>query len=351
MAGLRDAESQQRAYLLTGERRLLKPYEAAIAGLPAQLARFEQLSPRPAEMARARKLREEVTREIALLRGVVDKADAHERFQSESFLTAEQKMGEVRTLIEGIRDASVRELRAQVAEREEILAHSRDVVYITLAARMLVALGVVAFVARHFTRRWRAERRVIELEAQLRATLENIDQGVCVFDQEARTVAWNRRFLELRGTPIHRMRAGLTLTELRDASSALHVPDAEGRLRRLIGDSLEPELRDSHEGVRDDGVILQMRSKRLESGLTVVTYHDITALRNAVRGRQEQAARLAAILNNIQDAILMLGSSGLIEDLSAGAERLFDCTSQQLMGLSLRGPGGRIARRSLRARP
>jgi len=34
---LRDAESQQRAYLLTGEQRFLGPYGAAIAALPKSL--------------------------------------------------------------------------------------------------------------------------------------------------------------------------------------------------------------------------------------------------------------------------------------------------------------------------
>ncbi len=333
---LRDAESQQRAYLLTGEKQFLAPYQAAIAALPRQLAQFEQMSVGAAEALRARKLREEVEREVALLNSVQEQGGVGARFEASTFLSAEQKMREVRTLIEGIRDTTVRELRAQVAERREIFSRSRDLLYATLAARLLVALGVVWFIARHFARRWRAERRVIELEAQLRATLENIDQGVCVFDGDSKVVAWNRRFLELRGTPAHRMHAGLTLSELREASSVLHLEEAGGRLRELIGDSREPHLEESHEAIRDDGVVLQMRSTRLQSGLTVVTYHDITALRNAVRGRQEQASRLAAILNNIQDAIIMLGPSGLIEDLSAGAERLFDCASQQLMGRSLR---------------
>ena len=333
---LRDAESQQRAYLLTGEQRFLGPYEAAIAALPEELAQFEQLSTEPAEAVRARRLRDEVQRELTLLNGVLANNGVGARFNAEDFVSAEQKMNEVRTLIEGIRKTTGGELRSQLAERSAVLSRSREVVYATLAARLLVALGIVLFISRHFTRRWHAERRVTELEAQLRATLENIDQGVCVFDKDSRTVAWNRRFLELRGTPAQRMRAGLTLAELREVSSVLHIEDPGGRLHKLTGENREPRLHEAHEATRDDGAVLQMRSKRLQSGLTVVTYHDITALRHAVRGRQEQASRLAAILNNIQDAIIMLGPSGLIEDLSAGAERLFDCTTQQLMGRSLR---------------
>jgi PAS domain S-box-containing protein len=333
---LRDAESQQRAYLLTGEKQFLAPYEAAIAALPGQLARFEKISAGAEEAASARKLREEIEREVALLNGVMQQGGTGARFETSAFLAAEKMMGEVRTLIEGIRETTVRELRAQVAERRAIFSRSRNLLYGTLAARLLVAFGVVWFIARHFARRWRAERRVIELEAQLRATLENIDQGVCVFDSETRVVAWNRRFLELRGTPAQRMRPGLTLTELRAMSSVFHVEEAGAGVRELFGESHEPQQEGTEEVIRDDGVVLQVRSKQLPTGLTVVTYHDITALRNAVRGRQEQASRLTAILNNIQDAIIMLGPTGLIEDLSAGAERLFDCASQQLMGRSLR---------------
>jgi PAS domain S-box-containing protein len=333
---LRDAESQQRAYLLTGDEMFLAPYRAAIAELPSRLASIEQMSAGSANAARDRKLREEVQSEVDLLEGVLQAGAAGGRFEQSRFQTAERQMREVRALIEATQETTDRELRAQLAERAATFSRSRNLVYATLAARLLVALAVVLFVARHFTLRWRAEQRVIELEAQLRATLENIDQGVCVFDAQSRTVAWNRRFLELRGTSVQRMRAGMTLAELREVSSAFHVMDSGGRLRPLTGDNREPHLQETHEAVREDGVVLQTRSKRLQSGLTVVTYHDITALRSAVRGRQEQASRLAAILNNIQDAIVMLGHSGLIEDLSAGAERLFDCTSQQLMGRSLR---------------
>ena len=333
---LREAEAQQRAYLLSGDQKFLVPYRAALAELPDVLARIDPTTAGGVGAPADRKLREAAQRQVALLDEVLRNSPAGERFDLSRFQAAEQQMGEVRALVESAQKATGRDLRVQIAARAATLTRSRDVVYATLAARLLIGLVVVWFIARHFTRRWRAERRVIELESQLRATLENIDQGVCVFDTESKTVAWNRRFLELRGTPANRMRAGLPLGELREVSSVLHVVGEGGRLRELTGPSREPYLQDTHEAIRDDGVVLQVRSKRLESGLTVVTYHDITALRNAIRGRQEQASRLVAILNNIQDAIVMLGPAGLIEDLSAGAERLFDCCAQQLVGRSLR---------------
>jgi PAS domain-containing protein len=48
----------------------------------------------------------------------------------------------------------------------------------------------------------------------LRATLENVSQGICVFDSGLRLAAWNRRFLELVDMPASNVRVGIVLAEL-----------------------------------------------------------------------------------------------------------------------------------------
>jgi len=62
----------------------------------------------------------------------------------------------------------------------------------------------------------REERdRLLDDQARLvRATLDHISQGVCIFDREGRMVGWNRRLAELLSIPVAGARRGVTFSTL-----------------------------------------------------------------------------------------------------------------------------------------
>lgn len=62
----------------------------------------------------------------------------------------------------------------------------------------------------------REERdRLLDDQARLvRATLDHISQGVCIFDREGRMVGWNRRLAELLSIPVAGTRRGVNFTTL-----------------------------------------------------------------------------------------------------------------------------------------
>ncbi|WP_116133960.1 PAS-domain containing protein [Tropicimonas sp. IMCC34043] len=64
----------------------------------------------------------------------------------------------------------------------------------------------------------RQEReRLLDDQAKLiRATLEHLNQGVCIFDRQGRLVGWNRRSGELLSIPIHRFHLGASFGTLYD---------------------------------------------------------------------------------------------------------------------------------------
>src|SRR4029077_12665849 len=53
------------------------------------------------------------------------------------------------------------------------------------------------------------EQQLAEQSALLQSTLENMGEGLSVFDREGRLVAWNGRFAQLLALPIELQRASL----------------------------------------------------------------------------------------------------------------------------------------------
>jgi two-component system, sensor histidine kinase len=50
----------------------------------------------------------------------------------------------------------------------------------------------------------------------IRATLDHISQGVCIFDAEARLVGWNQRLGQLLTVPMARFRMGVSFDAILD---------------------------------------------------------------------------------------------------------------------------------------
>jgi PAS domain S-box-containing protein len=90
------------------------------------------------------------------------------------------------------------------------------------------------------------------------------------------------------------------------------------------------------EGVRPDGSVLRVQGRPMPQGNYIITYADVTDLKLSELAYREQAARLAAILDNVVDAIITINESGSIESWSNGAERLFGYKSEEVLRRNVR---------------
>ncbi|MDR6756249.1 diguanylate cyclase (GGDEF)-like protein/PAS domain S-box-containing protein [Mycoplana sp. BE70] len=135
--------------------------------------------------------------------------------------------------------------------------------------------------------------RIAEVSKNLDLALENMSQGLCLYDRDERLVFSNKRFAELFDFPGKRVRAGLTFRELIDRALAdsyrmpeIWLPKASelyARHRAIIQQSgaVVEKL--------TNGVSVQIRYRVLPDGGWVVTYEDISErLRN-----EEQIAFMA----------------------------------------------------------
>jgi signal transduction histidine kinase len=136
----------------------------------------------------------------------------------------------------------------------------------------------------------REERdRLLDDQARLvRATLDHISQGVCIFDAESRMVGWNRRLAELLSIPVAGARRGV------DFSALLTM--LRGRVRvgpgmtlaaledwAAQGDGRPPLTFDIQSGA---DMTLTVFAQETPDGGFVISFTDVTAEREATRAME-----------------------------------------------------------------
>jgi PAS domain S-box-containing protein len=119
----------------------------------------------------------------------------------------------------------------------------------------------------------------------LQASLESLDQGVCVVDREVRIVAWNSRYVEFFGFDPGEIYVGKPLEELIRQTAPL----GNGRrneIELLIEERIGPIRRRERQMFERDwanGLTLRVTGVPLSGGEYVTSFTDVTELRAAAR--------------------------------------------------------------------
>jgi diguanylate cyclase (GGDEF)-like protein/PAS domain S-box-containing protein len=161
------------------------------------------------------------------------------------------------------------------------------------------------------TERRHAEEQIHEQKLQLDAALDNMSQGLLMFDGEARLILCNRRYLDLYGLSPDVVKPGIALHDLlalRKATGTfprdldIYVTDLRAALAAGKPVTLTPEL--------DDGRIISVANHPLADGRWVSTHEDITERRRAEKQVSEQKLQLDTALNNMSQGLNMFDAGG-----------------------------------------
>ena len=163
------------------------------------------------------------------------------------------------------------------------------------------------------------DRHKAELSEQNRrfdAALENMSQGICMFDKEQRLIVCNRRYARMYGLPDERVRPGTTLREILD-HRVVHGLYGGGSPQEYIRDRLaKAEANVATTNVQEftDGRSIAIVHQPTPDGGWVATHEDVTEVRRI-------EARLAHIAHH--DALTDLPNRALLrERLDRGAVRV-----------------------------
>ena len=137
----------------------------------------------------------------------------------------------------------------------------------------------------------RREREIAEHSVQLESILENIEQGVVLFDKDFKVATYNRRLREFLQVDEGWEPRGQTLEEVLNFLAdrgEYHTEDRKGavELRTLLMRGGELFTRERQ---RSDGRILSVRFSPVPGGGGVMTYSDVTEMRQRETRRQNLA--------------------------------------------------------------
>jgi len=341
VSSLKDAETGQRGYLLTGDQAYLQHYGSARALLLAE-----------GDLLRGHADRGELRPESldALFRLADRRLEEIERtlrVRRENGLDsalAVVRGGEGKQLMDQVRGAASELLSEERVQIEHSSRRAETAMTLRLAAFVGVILFDLAFIGWAYRRLAREiaaqEAALLESSRQkelIATTLSSIGDAVIVTDLGGRITFMNSEAERLTGWKVPEG-SGRPLSEVfRIVNENTRKPVAnpvETVLRRgtvvgmanhtiLISKSCgETPIDDSASPIRlPDGTLYGV----------VLVFRDVAVQREA----EEARARLAAIVTTSADAIVSKGLDGIIRTWNVGAERLFGYASAEVIGKSM----------------
>ena len=201
---LREAETGQRGYLVTGDESYLEPYNAAESRFDGLITRLEsQTSDNPLQLA----VLQELKKSIEARRGELATTIALRRdgrlAEAEKVVKTDigkEIMDRIREQLDVIRN------NARARQREQLSATDQNyrTAWFTGLLLTLAGLALVAGVVWAIARQRKLKERNIELDAQIRFFLEQIsDYAIFMMDTECRATTWNAGVKQVLGFNEH----------------------------------------------------------------------------------------------------------------------------------------------------
>jgi diguanylate cyclase (GGDEF)-like protein/PAS domain S-box-containing protein len=156
-----------------------------------------------------------------------------------------------------------------------------------------------------------AEEQIREQKLQLDMALDNMSQGLLMFDAQARLVLCNQRYLKMYDLTPGEVRPGITLErllQLRKAKGTFpydprhYIADLQSALAQGNPVTLTVEL--------SDGRVIAVANHPMTGGRWVSTHDDITEERRAEARLREQKLQLDTALNNMKQGLNLFDAAG-----------------------------------------
>ncbi len=196
----------------------------------------------------------------------------------------------------------------------------------------LAGLGLALLLLVGFLSRRQSARNL-----RLSTALDNMSQGLCMFDAQGRIVLCNRRYLEMYRLSPAIVRPGCSLRQLIEhrKETGLLTGDVDAYCRKIM-DSITTGNSAPHHVQASDGRIVLANNERLADGGWVSTHEDVTEQRHAEQERaasreqEQRRATIDAAIASFRPLVesLLSSVSGSATAMRATADGLFGSSDQ-----------------------
>jgi diguanylate cyclase (GGDEF)-like protein/PAS domain S-box-containing protein len=153
---------------------------------------------------------------------------------------------------------------------------------------------------------WYVRRGVSEQNARLDAALNNMIQGLCMFDAHNRLVVWNERYRAMYNIDPLRIWRGCTISDLLKARMAAGMfPLDPEKYDRELRAALKQGKCFTLNIDLADGRTISVVNQPIESGGWVATHEDVSERRRAERELENTRSFLNTIIENVPSPIIV----------------------------------------------
>ena len=188
---------------------------------------------------------------------------------------------------------------ARALALDPMYEHIRTIAPVVVALIVVVVFGGARLL--------RQDRALARQAALLRATLENMEQGLIVVDEKGNLPVCSRRAMELLDLPASFMASKPNSKELiayqTEQGEFLDVPE---EIRSRLLPQIFGETRNVYERKRPNGTVLEIRTVPFASGGVVRTYTDTTGRRAAEAALKDSEARYRLLADSSTDMVFRL---------------------------------------------
>jgi signal transduction histidine kinase/ActR/RegA family two-component response regulator len=176
----------------------------------------------------------------------------------------------------------------------------------------------------HLRERERTAELLREQTFKLDTALNNMSQGLCMYDAEGLVVLCNQRYREMMNLPPEFAAPGRTLLELltRRKEMGAFRKDPAPFCVELIATMAQGKTA-THVVEADDGRVMRVDNQPMASGGWVATFDDITEQRRAEDAERHNAEILTATITSMADAVLVTDGEGNVIVANPAAKAVF----------------------------
>ncbi len=366
LSALKDAETGQRGYLLTGDNRFLEPYLTARNSIPVRLKQLQQITAIPSAKKHLASLEPLIEAKLVHAERSIELRRSQDIAGAQAYVSS----GQGRRLMNSIRSemrAFVSVQQATIAERDATLKRKMRYLFaLVIATAALCVLFAIAFIYLNLQRSQQRLKNLVHLETaklletqeqtnsqllqanitlleseeKLAVTLSSIGDAVVATDAHACVTLLNPIAEQLTGWT-QAQASGRRIDEVfniinKETRQAAAIPVKEtlekGNIVGLANhtvlisqDGTERDIADSCAPIRDrDGQVVG----------AVLVFRDVTDSYAVQAALHDSSALVQAVLNTVADGIITLRArGGIVEKANPAAEQMFGYTAAEFSGI------------------